>query len=102
MRSFNRKAHGVAVKALALAIVALLVLVASNLAEKRTVHAQNQENIIRNYGEKRWSFDIQNGLIRFSHGNHSRRDRWFRAYFGTGYSDCSNCHKLEFPEPNEG
>ena len=102
MRSFNRKAHGVAVKALALAIVALLVLVAFNLAEKRTVKAQNQEDIIRNYGEKRWSFDIQNGLIRFSHGNHRRRNRWFEAYFGTGYDDCSNCHQIDFPEPRDG
>ena len=51
---------------------------------------------------RRWSFDIQNGLIRFSHGNHLRRDRWFKAYFGTGYRNCANCHKIEFPAPKEG
>ena len=102
LRSFNRKTHGVTVKVLALAIVALLALVVFNLAEKRTVKAQSQENIIRNYAEKRLSFDIQNGLIRFSHGNHRRRNRWFEAYFGTGYGDCSNCHQIDFPEPREG
>jgi len=84
-------------------IAAFLLIVVFILIEKpATVSAQDEATIIRAYQQKRFSFDIQNGSIRFSHGNHRRRDRWFRAYFGTGYSDCSNCHHLEFPEPEEG
>jgi len=86
-----------------LSIVALALAVFFLLRETPlTVSAQDEANIIRTYTQKRWSFDIQNGLIRFSHGNHLRRDRWFRAYFGTGYLDCANCHKIGFPEPSEG
>jgi len=90
-------------RALVTAIAAVLLIVVFVLTEKPvTVSAQDEANIIRAYQQKRFSFDIQNGSIRFSHGNHRRRDRWFRAYFGTGYSDCSNCHHLEFPEPENG
>ncbi|MCH8015383.1 MAG: cytochrome c [Acidobacteria bacterium] len=84
-------------------IAAVLVIAVFILIEKpASVSAQDTTNIIRAFQQKRFSFDIQNGSLRFSHGNHRRRDRWFRAYFGTGYSDCSNCHHLEFPEPENG
>ena len=83
-------------------IAAVLVIAVFILIEKpASVSAQDTTNIIRAFQQKRFSFDIQNGSLRFSHGNHRRRDRWFRAYFGTGYSDCSNCHHLEFLEPEE-
>jgi cytochrome c5 len=79
----------------------LLIAVFILIEEPASVSAQDEPNTIRAFQQKRFSFDIQNGSIRFSHGNHQRRDRWFRAYFGSGYSDCSNCHHLEFPEPEE-
>jgi len=97
------KQPGVLLNVLATAIAAGVLVVLLVLAGKpATVNAQDEANIIRAYQPKRFSFDIQDGVIRFSHGNHRRRDRWFRAYFGTGYSDCSNCHHLEFPEPENG
>ena len=97
------KQLSIMLRALALVIVAVVLVVFFVLSEKPVmVSAQGEANIIRAYQEKRWSFDIQNGIIRFSHGNHSRRDRWFRAYFGTGYYDCTNCHKIEFSEPTDG
>ncbi len=84
-------------------IAAVLLIAVFILIEKpASVSAQDEPNTIRAFQQKRFSFDIQNGSIRFSHGNHRRRDRWFRAYFGSGYSDCSNCHHLEFPEAEEG
>ncbi|MBI3126306.1 MAG: hypothetical protein HYZ11_01705 [Candidatus Tectomicrobia bacterium] len=51
----------------------------------------------RKYEEKNWAFDIVNGNIRFSHGNHKNRDRWFRAYFRQGYS-CGICHSTAVPQ----
>ena len=80
----------------------LLIVVFGLIGKPEMVSAQDEAQIIRAYQPKRFSFDIQNGSIRFSHGNHRRRDRWFSAYFGSGYSDCSNCHHLEFPEPEDG
>ncbi len=80
----------------------LLIAVFILIENPASVSAQDEPDTIRAFQQKRFSFDIQNGSIRFSHGNHRRRDRWFRAYFGSGYSDCSNCHHLEFPEPEEG
>ncbi len=47
--------------------------------------------VLRKYHEENWVFDIQNGNIRFSHGNHKNRDRWFRAYFRKNY-ECGICH----------
>ncbi len=84
-------------------VIAAVLLIAVFILIKKpaSVSAQDEPNPIRAFQQKRFSFDIQNGSIRFSHGNHQRRDRWFRAYFGSGYSDCSNCHHLEFPEPEE-
>ena len=88
---------------LLLLIVAVVLAVPFVLRQTPvSASAQEEANLVRTYAQQRWSFDIQNGLIRFSHGNHLGRDRWFRAYFGTGYGDCSNCHKLEFPEPDDG
>lgn len=55
-----------------------------------------KEAIIRQYKEENWSFDIANGNIRFSHGNHRNRDRWFRAYFRKDY-DCGVCHNNSLP-----
>lgn len=52
--------------------------------------------IVRNFRELNWVFDIQNGNIRFSHGNHKHRDRWFRAYFRKNY-DCEVCHNTSIP-----
>lgn len=49
------------------------------------------------YEEKNWAFDIVNGNIRFSHGNHKNRDRWFRAYFREGYA-CGICHSTAVPQ----
>lgn len=60
--------------------------------------AQGQGQVIRTYRQARWAFDIQNRVIRFSHGNHQRRDRWFWAYFGKGYSDCTTCHQISLPD----
>lgn len=62
-----------------------------------TGEASAQGQVIRTFRQARWAFDIQDGLIRFSHGNHQRRDRWFRAYFGRGYSDCTTCHDVPLP-----
>ncbi|MDB4444157.1 hypothetical protein N9174_02325 [bacterium] len=62
----------------------------ANVAET----SKGKLKIIREYAEKRWTFNIQDGNIRFSHGNHKSRDRWFKAYYGTGYDDCGNCHNL--------
>ena len=91
------------VRATTLLAIAVVLILFSDLREKPvTVSAQDEAGTIRAYRQKRWSFDIQNGLIRFSHGNHSRRDRWFRAYFGTGFNDCANCHRVEFPQPTDG
>lgn len=59
--------------------------------------AQSQADVIKTFRQARWTFDIQDGRIRFSHGNHQRRDRWFRAYFGRGYSDCTTCHRISRP-----
>lgn len=50
----------------------------------------------REYKEVRWFFDIINGNVRFSHGNHKSRDRWFRAYFRKGY-ECGICHNTSIP-----
>lgn len=67
-------------------------------ARTEGVNAQDQATV-KQYGERRWSFDIQDGRIRFSHGNHARRDRWFRAYFGKAYRDCTTCHAIELARP---
>ncbi len=57
---------------------------------------------IRDYKLKNWFFDIQNNVVRFSHGNHATRDRWFKTYFGTTFKDCGNCHNLGLPFVAEG
>lgn len=62
---------------------------------------QDNVEIIREYREARFTFNIQNGNIRFSHGNHKGRERWFQAYFGTGYDDCGVCHNLGLPTVDE-
>ena len=63
----------------------------------REASAQGQGQVISTYRQARWAFDIQDGLIRFSHGNHQRRDRWFQAYLGRSYSDCTTCHDVPLP-----
>jgi hypothetical protein len=63
--------------------------------------SKGESKQIGKFEEKRWTFNIQNGNIRFSHGNHKRRDRWFKAYFGTGYDDCGNCHNLGLLKTDE-
>ncbi len=79
------------------ALAALLVLMSLlflELSDQRMALGQQSVNgaetskgekeIIREYAETRYSFDIQNGVIRFSHGNHQRRDRWFN------FLECNN------------
>lgn len=85
---------------LLLAAAAFIGAAASSMGT-REASAQGQGQVIRNYRQARWAFDIQNGLVRFSHGNHQRRDRWFRAYFGKGYSDCTTCHNVSLPAGTE-
>lgn len=55
----------------------------------------------RKYTEANWFFDIVNGNIRFSHGNHKNRDRWFRAYFRKNY-ECGVCHNTSLPTEGDG
>lgn len=55
----------------------------------------------RKYQEVRWYFDIVNGNVRFSHGNHKARDRWFRAYFRKNY-ECGVCHNTALPKEGDG
>ncbi|MDA2934729.1 cytochrome c [Acidobacteria bacterium AH-259-D05] len=83
-------------------VVAIVLVLVGPGGLPVAVGSQGEGHSIRAYRQKRWSFDIQNGVIRFSHGNHLRRDRWFRAYFGTGYNDCTNCHKIEVSQPTDG
>ncbi len=58
--------------------------------------APANSTIVRSFRENNWAFDIQNGNIRFSHGNHKNRDRWFRAYFRKNY-ECGVCHNTALP-----
>ncbi len=64
-------------------------------AEEKDGKSKKQK-IVRQYKEENWVFDILNGNIRFSHGNHKNRDRWFRGYFRGNY-ECGICHNTSLP-----
>lgn len=63
---------------------------------KQSPSAPVNSKIVHSFKEENWVFDIQNGNIRFSHGNHKNRDRWFRAYFRKNY-ECGICHNTSLP-----
>lgn len=48
------------------------------------------------FKEERWVFDFMDKNIRFSHGSHKTRDRWFKIFFGEGYH-CGACHNTSLP-----
>lgn len=48
------------------------------------------------FKEELWVFDFVDKNIRFSHGSHKARERWFKQYFDSGYK-CSVCHNTSIP-----
>lgn len=48
------------------------------------------------FKEERWVFDFVDRNIRFSHGNHKNRDRWFKRFFQSEYR-CGVCHNTSLP-----